>query len=323
MPFIVSAWGVGLCYIPSLVILAHYFNKRRSFATGLAACGAGIGTFTFAPIIGAMLKTYGWRGTYALIGALALNCAVCAMLYRPLKSGSYQGTVVEEGHSFSTGKEKKETTSRWHSLPAIYEADNSPTVDKTKCNINQRAYSNVELHDLRQPLPSKDKNIANPDEVNINTGPNRGLPKSDGCLTRFCSFLRERARILSNKAMVVFSASLFLVTVGSDMVFTFLPDLAVHAGFSNTDAAFLVSIAGISGTVGRAVLGWVADRPFVNKEIAFSAGLAVPVSLRNNFPPLLQELRCSCQPTVHFTAFLLVSILFCFFFYHGQLRAKS
>ena len=37
-------------YLPSIVIVGYYFDKKRAFATGLAVCGSGIGTFLFAPL---------------------------------------------------------------------------------------------------------------------------------------------------------------------------------------------------------------------------------------------------------------------------------
>ena len=40
----------GLMYLPSIVIVGYYFDKKRAFATGLAVCGSGIGTFLFAPL---------------------------------------------------------------------------------------------------------------------------------------------------------------------------------------------------------------------------------------------------------------------------------
>ena len=36
-------------YLPSIVIVGYYFDKKRAFATGIAVCGSGIGTFLFAP----------------------------------------------------------------------------------------------------------------------------------------------------------------------------------------------------------------------------------------------------------------------------------
>lgn len=40
--------GFGLVYLPSLVIVSHYFDSKRAMATGIAVCGSGIGTIIFA-----------------------------------------------------------------------------------------------------------------------------------------------------------------------------------------------------------------------------------------------------------------------------------
>jgi hypothetical protein len=32
-----------MIYLPSMVIVSYYFQRRRALATGLAVCGSGIG----------------------------------------------------------------------------------------------------------------------------------------------------------------------------------------------------------------------------------------------------------------------------------------
>lgn len=87
---ILSGFGLSLCYVASVVIVAYYFDKRRSFATGLAVCGSGIGTFIFAPLTQALLDEYGWRGTTLILGGLFLNLMVCGALMRDLPWTSSQ-----------------------------------------------------------------------------------------------------------------------------------------------------------------------------------------------------------------------------------------
>jgi len=41
--------------------------------------------------------------------------------------------------------------------------------------------------------------------------------------------------------------------------YTYLPSMAVQSGLSSSDASFLISVVGISNTVGRLVSGWLAD----------------------------------------------------------------
>ncbi|XP_011139714.2 uncharacterized protein LOC105183359 [Harpegnathos saltator] len=82
---IVAGFGLSLCFVAAVVIVAYYFDKKRSFATGLSVCGSGIGTFIFAPVTQYLLAEYGWRGTTLILAGLFLNLAVCGCLMRDLE----------------------------------------------------------------------------------------------------------------------------------------------------------------------------------------------------------------------------------------------
>lgn len=81
---IVSGFGLSLCYVAAVVIVAYYFDRRRSFATGISVCGSGVGTFVFAPLTQFLIEEYGWRGACAILAAIFLNMCACGMLYREL-----------------------------------------------------------------------------------------------------------------------------------------------------------------------------------------------------------------------------------------------
>lgn len=81
---VLAGFGLSLCYVGSVVIVAYYFDKRRSFATGLSVCGSGIGTFVFAPLSQMLINEFGWRGTTLILAGLFLNLAVCGALMRDL-----------------------------------------------------------------------------------------------------------------------------------------------------------------------------------------------------------------------------------------------
>ncbi|PVD18876.1 hypothetical protein C0Q70_21433 [Pomacea canaliculata] len=81
---IMAGLGFGLIYLPAIVIVAQYFEKRRAFATGLAVCGSGFGTFILAPLTEYLLEVYGWRGTMLIVGGVLLNAIVCGAVFRPL-----------------------------------------------------------------------------------------------------------------------------------------------------------------------------------------------------------------------------------------------
>ncbi|XP_061712871.1 uncharacterized protein LOC133521814 [Cydia pomonella] len=81
---IMAGFGLSLCYVAAVVIVAYYFEKKRSLATGISVCGSGIGTFIFAPLTNVLLDEYGWRGTTLILAGFFLNMAVCGLLFRDL-----------------------------------------------------------------------------------------------------------------------------------------------------------------------------------------------------------------------------------------------
>lgn len=90
---ILAGFGLSLCYVAAVVIVAYYFDKRRSFATGLSVCGSGIGTFLFAPLTQLLIDEYGWRGTTLILSGLFLNMCVCGMLMRDLEWTTYRAKL--------------------------------------------------------------------------------------------------------------------------------------------------------------------------------------------------------------------------------------
>jgi len=76
--------GFGLMYLPAVGVVGYYFDRRRALATGVCVCGAGIGTFVFAPLGSWLVENYGWKGANVIIGAIILNGIVFGLTYRPL-----------------------------------------------------------------------------------------------------------------------------------------------------------------------------------------------------------------------------------------------
>ncbi|CAN7998519.1 unnamed protein product [Ixodes pacificus] len=76
--------GFGLMYLPAIVSVTMYFEKRRAFATGIAVCGSGFGTFALAPLVEWLVHVYGWQGALLSTAGLVLNCCVFGALLRPL-----------------------------------------------------------------------------------------------------------------------------------------------------------------------------------------------------------------------------------------------
>jgi MFS family permease len=123
--------GFGLIYLPAIVSVTCYFEKKRSLATGIAVCGSGLGTFVFAPLTGYLIDEYGWRGAMLIIAGLVLNCAILGALFRPVP-------IVKES----------KTVSRTASAFGINHQENSDIADlRAKIDISER--------ELKQELSNK------------------------------------------------------------------------------------------------------------------------------------------------------------------------
>lgn len=77
--------GLGLIGPSSFVAVNSYFSSKRGRAVGLALAGTGVGQMIMPYIVRFLLDEYGFKGTTLVMGALALNGVVGALLFQPVK----------------------------------------------------------------------------------------------------------------------------------------------------------------------------------------------------------------------------------------------
>ncbi|XP_061191852.1 monocarboxylate transporter 12-like [Saccostrea echinata] len=142
----VAGFGLSIGYVNSLVIVAYYFEKKRSLATGLSVCGSGIGTFAFAPFLEFLIEEYGWRGSFVILSGVTLNLVVCGALMRPLEF-----TPMEE---WRRNLEKFENMSRTISKASLHNRSrhvsnsdelSSDSETEDLAQIEQLSHSQVQL----------------------------------------------------------------------------------------------------------------------------------------------------------------------------------
>ncbi|XP_048482633.1 monocarboxylate transporter 9 [Plutella xylostella] len=126
---IMAGFGLSLCYVAAVVIVAYYFEKKRSLATGISVCGSGIGTFVFAPLSNALLDEYGWRGTVLILAGFFLNMAVCGLLFRDLP---WTTTMNEEKAKERKRRRERKRLKRYAGSSADSFSDSVSAVGSTK-----------------------------------------------------------------------------------------------------------------------------------------------------------------------------------------------
>ncbi|XP_045207404.2 monocarboxylate transporter 13-like isoform X2 [Mercenaria mercenaria] len=142
--------GFGLMYLPAIVMVGYYFDKRRALATGIAVCGSGIGSFAFAPLSEALLSRYSWKGAMWILSAISLNGLVFAALFRPLE---YTDTSLE---LVETCDEEIEIHADDNTSKPIY----NPQLQRVKGAPENSIYRSRSLEACNQQNGSKDSDIA-------------------------------------------------------------------------------------------------------------------------------------------------------------------
>lgn len=81
---VIMGCGFGLMYCPAIMIVTMYFEKRRSLATGITVCGAGVGTTIFAKVIAFLIQKFSWQKVFVIYAGVVLLCIPCAATFKPL-----------------------------------------------------------------------------------------------------------------------------------------------------------------------------------------------------------------------------------------------
>lgn len=71
---VLTGFGFGMMFLPSVVGVGYYFAKKRAVATGIAVCGTGCGVMCLAPFGKMLIQVYKWQNAHLILGKeLLLN----------------------------------------------------------------------------------------------------------------------------------------------------------------------------------------------------------------------------------------------------------
>ena len=235
-----SGFGYGMIYLPSIVCVSQHFESKRALATGIGVSGAGIGTFIFSPLTSILIKTYAWQGALLIQAGLALNCFVCALVFRPVITN-----VVKRNHENEIEVADEDIR------------DNKDNVDDP-CNHDTGKHRNDKLSDSASTEDTLCQKSASVEDVNVNIPTDVSRNVSEPLLykeshTHKTSSIDEQSdeknksgstlynvwrnlltlfdvEIFRNVAYCMFLISTFLYSVGYYIPYIYLPDTAREAG---------------------------------------------------------------------------------------------
>lgn len=97
---VLMATGVtSIAIVSYTVILAHWFERKRGLANGIAVSGIGLGTFIFVPLSQYCISVWGWRDTFVILGGLVLiillSVNTLLLRHKPQELGLYPDGIKE------------------------------------------------------------------------------------------------------------------------------------------------------------------------------------------------------------------------------------
>ncbi|XP_066256765.1 monocarboxylate transporter 5 isoform X1 [Euwallacea similis] len=332
-------FGFGLIYLPAIVSVTMYFEKKRSLATGIAVCGSGLGTFIFAPIISKLLTEYGWRGSILIIAGIVMKCIIFGAFFRPLESNhldkkeelllvkSCEAKVdihISENdfmhyspmHLNGNSQMQRPHSVAHFTLPKTYKHETNGNIagkvmpcDVTRLALSQPMLTQSEQHPYRHHHSRHHGPLDRPDifyqgslmnipsyrsRLDLKPGEsgfadrrhsnyswkkhhvcnneddeeeNRKLCGLMSCSPETKDTLSEMLdfSLFKDPIFVLFSMSNFLTSIGFNIPYVYLVPKAKSLGMDINTAGRLISIIGAANTIGRIVLGYLSDKPWVNR----------------------------------------------------------
>ncbi|XP_060554760.1 monocarboxylate transporter 13-like [Ruditapes philippinarum] len=280
--------GYGLIFIPAVVEPTIYFKKHRALACGVAASGAGAAAFILSPIIECLVEEHAWRGTLLISSALLLNCVPCSLVFTNglltqedkeikiiVNEGEIERTDDEDMCTYVALTKHNDTTEEINDdimcvkKSSKVEKDLINTFDKfehVNCDSDS-AVGNVE-HEIMLPIIDQSSSIKKTHIAQSRSDASSSIQCN--CCTHI-SFLK----ILRNNQLKLFYASQVLFLFGFYIPLLGIPCISLELGIDESKSVWIISTIGISTVIGRIALGYVSDRPCMNRFLLYKVAFVL------------------------------------------------
>ncbi|XP_009951296.1 PREDICTED: monocarboxylate transporter 14 isoform X2 [Leptosomus discolor] len=235
--------GSGMVYLPAVVMVGQYFQKRRALAQGLSTTGTGFGAFLMTALLKYLCIEFGWRNAMVIQGAISLNLCVCGALMRPLSSKdvakalSHSAETIKSNGVLSEEPEKKE------------EATNEEVLDSVQhTEIRDKSRSGRNMYGLRI----------------LKTVSQLTVTVRKGFAIWYSSYFGA-ASLFTNRVFVAFIIWALFAYSSFVIPFIHLPEIVKQYNLSSQNNIFpLTSIIAIVHIFGKVILGIISDLPCIS-----------------------------------------------------------
>ncbi|XP_029455173.1 monocarboxylate transporter 7 isoform X2 [Rhinatrema bivittatum] len=237
---VVSGLGYCLSFLPTVTILAQYFDKKRSLVTAVASTGECFAVFGFAPAITYLIEQIGWRHSLVIIGALQLNIVVCGALLRPIiiqASEEVKEPPKQDNQEIMYMLENEQTRTSVDSVDSGVEVTNSPIILQ------------IENSQIENEVPQE--NVQMLTEASCPSAKNN-IPLLD-------------FSVLKNPSFICYALFGLFATLGFFAPSLFIIPFSISLGIDKDYSAYMLSAMAIAEVFGRIGAGLVLTKEPIRK----------------------------------------------------------
>ncbi|XP_077977627.1 monocarboxylate transporter 12-like [Glandiceps talaboti] len=248
--------GSGLSFVPAILLISKYFERRHGFANGLAYSGSAIGMLAYPPVGHLLIECYGWRGTLFITAGLSAQIVVCGALMKPVNCDKPC---------------KKRVSTPPPALPRDGPSSTLSSDEPSRRSCESR--KTLKTGSLHHHENSKFKSVVSDVQGVQNRKRYIHLENSKSYnLSKAVSILGLRL-FVDNPTFTVIVVAQFLEGFGFSAINAHLFARTVSSGVSKLNAAFLITIFGACSLAGRICHGFLVDFKIISA--AHFLGIAI------------------------------------------------
>ncbi|XP_050041200.1 monocarboxylate transporter 12-like isoform X2 [Dermacentor andersoni] len=253
---VVHGFGIGVVATMLQVIISMYFKRYRGTAHGIMFAGSTACAFFYPQLLLFLRKTYGFRGSLLLFGAILMHMFALSFVFR------------EPSWVSSERNEKRRPTAA--SLPSFpmteFETRRQSKLRRSSCPITELE-SRLAAEARRLSIPASGLRARNQTQA---PRPSLLITQLEAsCKTVPVSTLQA----VLQSVREVFKCSMFYTLIvtwlvlcyNTDIFFSTIVDLALDKGVPLREAVALIPYFSITDLVGRVFLPLLADRKYLRR----------------------------------------------------------
>ncbi|CAF4473425.1 unnamed protein product [Rotaria socialis] len=300
--------GMGLVYLPSIVMVGYYFEDKRAIATGIVTAGTGIGSITFGPLSRFLFNRYKWKYGLIIMSGIVLLCAVCSAFMAPLKP--IRKRRISQVNELNPDEINFPAKTTLLSLNETKDVDASKSDQKLDSNVADEEKEEMlqKRARLNSTTSAKSRQSINVDDAVrplykediLYQGDTRDLPEYHQYQLDIPTYIQETTKIpetkeksamkafwdvflsmtninvLNDRKMVIICLANVCSMIGYYTPYLFIVKVATQEkNIGQVAAVSLLSLIGFTNTASRFVSGWITKIPHMSALLVNNIGLTV------------------------------------------------